>query len=240
MDRGEDFMQRRTMLAAVPLCIGVFAVSLVPLAGATSNKSAIALAREALITRADFPTGWTTSSSGGNSNSNLGANQIATCLKVPATVIKYNPPTANSPTFNLSNEGLVINDSASVFPNKKIASEQFGIWGSSRSSACMATVFNTASMKATFDRELGGGGKIGHVTVAKLAALQMANETTGMEIFMPFTYKGKSYTMAIAMVIIMSTSKQEGAQLVFDTVLGVPFPASLISHLEAVTAQRLG
>jgi hypothetical protein len=228
------------MLIAIPLSLAVIVFGLADLAGATSNKAAAAQARRALITRSDFPTGWTTSASGGNSNSNLGAAQISACLKIPEAEVNYNPPTANSPTFNFSDDGFTVNDSVSVFPNKKIAAEQFGIWASPRSVGCVATVFNTSSMKASLDRDLGGGGKIGKVSVAKLAALNLTNESAGMRIHMPFTYKGKSYAMAIAVVVIMSTSTQEGAQLVFDTVLGVPFPASLISHLEAVTAQRLG
>jgi hypothetical protein len=233
-------VQRRSTLVSILLGLAVIVFGLAPLAGATSNKAAIAQARMALITRADFPTGWTTSASGGNSNSSLGAAQISKCLNVPEAEVNYNPPTANSLTFNFSNEGFTVNDSVSVFPNKKIAAEQFGIWASSRSVGCVADVFNTSAMKATLDRDLGGSGKIGEVSATKFAPQNLANESAGMKILMPFTYKGKNYTMGVAIVVIMSTSKQEGAQLVFDTVLGVPFPASLISHLEAVTAQRLG
>lgn len=232
-------MHRAKVLGLLSLTAAISLLSFVPVAGATSDKSAVALAREALITRADFPTGWTTSPSTGSSNSSLGVNQIASCLHVPAAEVNYNPPTANSPTFSDNSEGLQIDDDVNVFPSTAVAEQQFGIYSSPRTPSCLAATFNVASFKASIASGIGGGAKIGTVVAVKAATPKVANESTALQLDIPFTYKAKAYTMTLTMVIIMSSSKKEGAQLVFTSAIGLPFAASLVAHLETVTAQRL-
>ena len=208
------------------------------LVGASTKSSEVAVARRALLVRSDFPSGWTTSSAGNNSPSNLGVPQMASCLGVPAKVVNYNPPTANSPEFDLTNAGLSVNDSVAVFPSASIGRQQFNVYGSSSSPVCFAHALNTPSVKAVFERQIGDGAKIGLVAAGFVATPRVAKKATAMEIQIPFVLKGRSFQITITQVIILSKSLTEGAELTFTSFLS-PFPSSLESQLDATTAARL-
>jgi hypothetical protein len=61
---------------------------------------------------------------------------------------------------------------------------------------------------------------------------------TALELSVPFTANGKSFVISETQVIMIH--KLLSAQLGFTTIDGMAIPASLESHLESVTAQRLG
>jgi hypothetical protein len=216
-------------------------VSGLPASGVSASRKAdVALARKALIVKSDFPKGWTTSPNGGSAGNNLGASQIATCLGLPPAVVKYNAPEADSPTFNFNSLGQSVDDSVDVFPNPTIAMQQFNIYGSPESAICVAKAANTPSVKAIFERGFGGGAKIGTIVVDALPRTVAGNESAALEFRLPFTYKGEHLLFVSLIVVIMSTSKSEGAQMTISYLAQSPIATTLIRHLESVTIERLG
>ena len=86
-------MQRRSALYLLSvMAVAVALLGLPASAASASRKADVALARKALIVRSDFPSGWTTSSNGGNANKNLGVPQMLACLGFPASLVNLNPP----------------------------------------------------------------------------------------------------------------------------------------------------
>jgi hypothetical protein len=204
-----------------------------------SRKADVALARKALVMLSDFPSGWTTTPYS-NSGGTPGLTQIAACLHVPKSVVNYNPPEANSPNFNDNALDYQVQDSVDVFPNVKTATKQFELFASSRSLSCFIEVFNSSAIKGSLARDIGKGAKVGTITASELPKPVAGNESNGIVIRVPATYKGVTLTVDIVIVTIMSKSKTEGAQLSFSYSSISTFPASLVTHLETVTATRLG
>jgi hypothetical protein len=234
-DRTMPRWARRTLSVAVVVVIGGSIVALP--AGASSRAAAVAQARKALIVRSDFPSGWTTSPSN-NSNSTLGDAQVAACLGVPVSVINYNPPTAYSPEFNFASTDSQVDDNVSVYPNEKTLTEQYSLWSSARTPACFAKAFNTPSLKRTFEKQIGSGAILGTATAKWLPKPNVGDQVTALELQIPFTSDGKSYLISETLVTMVS--KLVAAQLGFTTIDDLAVPTSLVSHLESVTAQRLG
>ena len=207
-------------------------------ASTASRKADVALARRALVVLSDFPSGWTTSPYS-NSGGSPGLKQIAACLHIPLSVVNYNPPEAGSPNFNETALNLQVQDSVDVFPNVKIATQQFNLL-SGKSLGCVTEVFNSSAIKAMLTREIGKGAKVGTITASSLPSPAPDNESDAFVIHIPATYRGVTLTVEIETVTIMSKSKTEGAQLNFNYSSFSKVPSSLISHLEAVTVVRLG
>jgi hypothetical protein len=209
-------------------------------AASGTRKADVALARKALIVKSDFPKGWTTSSNGGNANKNLGVPQMLACLGLPASYVDLNPPEADSPTFNQNSVGQSVDDSVDVFPSVKVADEALKLYGSPDSAKCVARAFDSASVKAVFERGIGSGSRVGNATVIALPRPVATNTSTALELRLPFTYKGEHFVLASLEVIIMARSGIEGSQLTFSNPAGSPFSSALEKHLESVTVQRLG
>ena len=227
----------RWSLGAVALTLLVTAeLPAVADAGASSRSAAIAEASKVLIVKSDFPAGWTTSPSD-NSNSDLGDAQVAACLGVPVSALKYNPPSAYSPDFNFKSTGASVSDDVSVFPNATTEHEQVSIYSSARTPVCFARALNTPSLKRTFERQIGTGAKLGVSSATWLARPKVGDGATALKMSIPFTYRGASYSLTITVVTMVS--RLVAAQLTFTTDGTVSIPSSLAAHLEAVTAQRL-
>lgn len=232
---------KRPILLSVTAAIVITVTMLSGAVSATtaSRKADVALARKALVVLSDFPSGWTTTPYS-NSGGSPGLKQVAACLHVPISVVNYNPPEANSPNFNDTVLDLQVQDSIDVFPNVKIATQQFDLFAASKSLSCFLEVFNSPALKAMLTREIGKGSTVGTITGTALPKPVPDNESSSFVIRVPATYKGVTLTVDIETATIMSKSKTEGAQLTFNYSSSSKFPASLVSHLEVVTAQRLG
>jgi len=204
-----------------------------------SRKADVALARKALVVLSDFPSGWTTTPYS-NAGGSPGIKQVAACLHVPVSVVNTNYPEANSPNFNASALDLQVQDSVDVFPNAKIATQQFDLFSAHKSLGCFIQVFNSPSIKALFIREIGKGSTVGTISGRALPKPVPKNDSSSFVISIPATYKGVTLTVDLEIITIMSKSNTEGAQLTFTYSTSSKFPASLVSHLEVVTADRLG
>jgi hypothetical protein len=209
-------------------------------ATSVSRKADVALARKALIVKSDFPKGWTTSASGGGPSTNAEESQAVSCLGLPKSVAKYNPPEADSPSFNDNGLGLTVEDSVDVFPNAKIAAQQYNVYASPRSVGCFQRVFRSAAMKSLLASGVGKGAVVGNTVMISLPAPVTTNESAALEAEIPLTYKGIHIVIDTVIVLIMSKSKTEGAQLTLGNPATSPFPSTLTKHLESLTVQRLG
>jgi hypothetical protein len=205
-------------------------------AGASSRAASIAQARKVLIVRSDFPAGWTTSASD-NSNDTTGNAQVAACLGVPVSVVNYNPPSAYSPDFNYASTDASVSDDVSVYPNETTLKEQYSLYSSARTPACFAHAFNTPSVKRTLEKQIGTGAVFGTATAKWLSKPDIGDQVTVLQLQVPFTAHAKSYVISVTLVTMVS--KLVSAQLTFTTLDDLAVPASLVSHLESVTAERL-
>jgi hypothetical protein len=206
-------------------------------AGASVRATAIARARKVLIVKSDFPAGWTTSASD-NSNDTPGNAQVAACLGVPVSVVNYDPPSAYSPNFNYASTDASVNDDVSVFPNEKTLTEQYSLFSSARTPACFAYAFNTPSVKTALEKQIGSGAVFGTATAKWLPKPNIGDQVSVLQLRVPFTTHAKSFVITLTMVTMVS--KLVTAQLTFTTLDDLAVPATLVSHLESVTAQRLG
>jgi hypothetical protein len=235
-------MTRRPTTVAVALVVAAVAILGLPAsATSASRKADVALARKALIVKSDLPSGWTASPSGANSGGpNIDLSDLAKCLGVAKSVVNYNAPEADSPSFNDNNTGQSVQDEVDVYPSLKIAAEQFNSFASSRTPGCIQQFFNEASSKILMAKEVGKGAKVGNATAVGLATPVASNQSSALKVQIPITYKGVKLTIVLELVTIMSKSKTEGAQLTIGYPDIEPFAQSLVAHLEAVTVQRLG
>jgi hypothetical protein len=234
-------MKQRAIVSLIAIVGVAVALMSLPASGVSSTRKAeVALARKALIVKSDFPSAWTTSSNGGNANKNLGVAQMLACLGMPASFVNYNPPEADSPTFNDNALGLTVDDSVDIFSSVKVAMEVFDLYGSPNSAKCVARAFNSTSVKAVFARGIGSGAKMGVGTVTALAKPVASNESNALELRLPFTYKGQQYVLESVDIVILSKSRTEGAELVLSGPSGSQLSPSLVKHIESVTVQRLG
>jgi hypothetical protein len=125
-----------------------------------------------------------------------------------------------------------------VFPNEKAVTEQYSVFTSARTPACFAKALNTPSIKRAFEKQIGAGVTIGTATAKWLAKPAVGDGATALELGLPFT--ANSETFDFSLTIVTMVSKLVGAQLTFTVLGSEPFPTSLETHLEVVTAHRLG
>jgi hypothetical protein len=204
-------------------------------AGAVSKKQAVAEARSVLLVRADFPTGWTTSANS-DSGSIPGLGKMASCLNVPTKLLSYNPPGANSPTFNQNSLALSVADDVEVFPSATVATEQFNVWSSTKMPACLAAFFNSPAARKSLEQSIGAGAKVGTATVTFEASPHVGGKATAMLIEIPTSYRKVSLKISLSIVTIFT--KAIGSQLTFTSAFGA-FPSALQVNLEDVAAQKL-
>lgn len=227
-------MRPRTVAAALILSSGLVAPASV--AAASTSPSALGHARTELLRLSDLPPGWTTSPAS-NSNNTTGDAQIAKCLGVPTSFITYNPPQVSSPEFDQRSAGLSVNDSIAIFPNATILAAQYRLFASAKTVACFSQVFNSPALKSALARQIGPGATVGHMVVTRAPRPPGRDRGAAVQLVIPVTANGTSLTITMQEVIIVSGLRAVTLNLV--SALGLPFPATLTSHLEAVSAQRL-
>ena len=228
-------MRLTTIISALILSSGIVAPAGV--AAASTSHGSLSQARSALLRLSDLPPGWTTSPAS-NSNNTMGDAQIARCLGVPTSFISYNPPQVNSPEFDQRSTGLSVNDSIAIFPNAKILTAQYRLFASAKTVTCFSRVFNSPALKSELARQIGPGATVGHMVVSRAPRPPGRDRGAAVQLVIPVTANGTSLTITMQEVIIVSGLRTVTLNLV--SALGLPFPASLTTHLEAVSAQRLG
>jgi len=203
-------------------------------ASTASNK---AQAKKLLLGLADMPKGWKREKgAGGNGSSNLpGAAELASCIGVPSSLISANPPEVDSPYYENKSGSLEVQDSVSIFPSAKAASEQFNALADTKTPACMTTLMNGA-FKAQILGSAGKGATVGTITVTRADPAGFAPGTTGLVMSLPITDQGISVNATLTAVFYIKGKL--GQQIDFDS-YGPVFPASLAESLTATAIHRL-
>jgi hypothetical protein len=214
--------------------VGLVICTLAVSSGVASAHGSLAKARNALLVLSDMPKGWTSAKSSPNTPFPDGA-QLASCLGVPATVITYIPPTANSPEFNSKNSSQSVQDNVSVYPSAKEALANLNSIGNAKGPQCLTNEFNGPA-KASLESGFGSGASIGTITVARTPASDYAPHTANFTAFIPVTTQGTTVNIELTEVCFV---KGDEEQTVTMLSVETPFPASLSLHLTKVADSRL-
>jgi hypothetical protein len=203
-------------------------------ASTASNK---AQAKKLLLVLADMPKGWKKEKgSGGSGSSSLpGATLLASCIGVPSTLISSNPPEVDSPYYENKSGSLEVQDSVSIFPSAKAASEAFDAMANTKTPACMTTIMN-GSFKAQIIGSAGKGATVGTITVTRADTAGFAPGSTGLVMSLPITVQGISVDASLTAVYYVKGKL--GQQIDFNS-YGPVFPTSLAESLSATALHRL-
>jgi hypothetical protein len=204
-------------------------------AASASTTPSIGQAKKALLVLSDMPSGWTSSKSSSNSSSFPGAAQLAGCLGVPTSVITDNPPTANSPNFNSTNQLQTVNDSVSVYPSVKAARANFASLANLKAPSCLTQVLN-GSARHSLESQFGSGSSIGNILVSRSPAIDFVPGSANFTAFIPVTSHG--VTINLELTVVDFVRGREDQTVTFVS-LQNPFPTSLARHLTTVAAGRL-
>jgi hypothetical protein len=224
------------VLAVTLLAAGLALGTQVTGAGA-STASNTAQAKKLLLVLSDLPKGWKKEKvSGGSGSSSLpGAAELASCIGVPSSLISSNPPEADSPYYENKGGSLEVQDSVSVFPSAKAASEQFDALANAKTPTCMTTLMNGA-FKAQIIGSAGKGATVGTITVTRADTAGFAPGTTGLVMALPITVQG--ITVNASLTAVYYIKGKLGQQIDFNS-YGPVFPASLAESLTATAIHRL-
>jgi hypothetical protein len=223
------------VLAVTLLAAGLALGTQVTGAGAStaSNK---AQAKKLLLVLADMPKGWKKEKgSGGSGSSSLpGATLLASCIGVPSSLISSNPPEVDSPYYENQSGSLEVQDSVSIFPSAKDASEEFDALANTKTPACMTTLMNGA-FKSQIIGSAGKGATVGTITVTRADTAGLPG-STGLVMSLPITDQGISVDASLTAVYYIKGKL--GQQIDFNS-YGPVFPTSLAKSLTATALHRL-
>jgi hypothetical protein len=202
-----------------------------------SPASERAQAKKLLLVATDMPKGWKTEkgSAGGSSGTVPGANQLAACIGVPASLVNSNSPTAFSPYFESKNGSLEVQDEVSVFPSTTGARRGLDAIANAKTPGCVATLMN-GTFRARILASAGKGTTLGVVTVTRADPATFGPGTTGFVMMLPITSNGVSFTGEIAAVYFIKGKL--GQEINFNS-YGSTFPSSTARALTAKAAARL-
>jgi hypothetical protein len=191
-----------------------------------SPSAALAEAKKHVLTLAAMPKGWkiepgSTYSTGKNNNF-PGQEQLASCIGVPAALIKANFPEEDSPYYQNKDGSLEVLDAVTVFPSARIAKTQYAAIAGSKTPRCYAALMNSSAIKSQLSSGAPAGTTIGTVTVTRAAHLP--KHTAGFTATIPVTSNGQSSTVHVTQVFMIKGHR--GHQLSLSA-YGAGFPASL-------------
>jgi hypothetical protein len=201
-------------------------------ASKSSTKTALAHAKKQLLKLSDMPKGWVSSKSSDGGSSFPGQNELASCIGVPASTIKLNPPSSNSPEFGNKDETETVDDSISIFTSSKVAKSQYAAMANSKTPGCFAQILNGPSKKQ-LSSNFGAGATVGTISVSRPSA---PRSFTGFTLTFNVVDQGQSIPVRLTEIVAIKGT--EGLQLGFTAVEN-PFPSSLYKHLTSVALARL-
>jgi hypothetical protein len=141
----------------------------------------------------------------------------------------------DSPYYENKSGSLEVQDSVSIFPSAKAASEAFDTLANTKTPACMTTLMN-GSFKAQIIGSAGKGATVGTITVTRADTADFAPGSTGLVMSLPITVQGISVDASLTAVYYVKGKL--GQQIDFNS-YGPVFPASLAESLSAAALHRL-
>jgi hypothetical protein len=199
-------------------------------------------AKAALLVKSDFPSGWSaqgsvTTSNGGGETSFPGGGQalqqLATCLGINPALVRANPPSATSPTFEAKGGTLTVQDDANVFSSANLARQEEVVFASPKTPGCMASVMQNP---ATQQQVFGKGYTAGTLSVTAPSSSWRVPHSGGFAMSVPLTHQGE--TLDVSVTIIAMVRGKIGSVVSFSSVGSHPFSAPLARHLLATAYAR--
>ena len=202
-----------------------------------SPASERAQAKKLLLVAADMPKGWKTEkgSTGGGSGTIPGADQLASCIGVPARLVHSNSPKADSPYFENKNGALEVQDEVSVFSSALTARRSLAAIANTKTPGCVATLMN-GTFRARIVASAGKGTTLGVITVTRADPATFGPGTTGFVMMLPITANGVSFTGEIAAIYFIKG--RFGQEINFNS-YGSTFPSPTARALTAKAAALL-
>jgi len=182
-----------------------------------------------------MPKGWTSSKSSNNNSSFPGADQLASCLGIPVSVVNSHPPSADSPDYNSADQLQTVSDTVSIYPSAKAARKVFAAEANPRTPSCLTTVLNGTS-KATLESGFGAGTSVGTIAVTRSPASKFAPHATNFTALLPVTSQGVTLNVQLTVVTFVKGKVEQSVTLI--SVQG-SFPATLARRLTALAASRI-
>jgi hypothetical protein len=205
-------------------------------AGSSSNSGSgeLAQARKALLVLSDMPSGWESTKSPNNPNSNVGDTQLAHCIGVATSLISESPPSVNSRQFQNKNGTLTVNDNVTVFPSAKNAQAELATVASKKLPGCMTTLASGPLKTKLFGKPPKGltyGSPL--VSATDPTAFPF---TAGYSMSVPAQSHGVVINITVTQLIAIKG--RLGNQITL-TSIGEPFSIMTTQHIAAVAVQRL-
>jgi hypothetical protein len=220
-------------LAAGALLFGLAVATADPSGAASSSLKA--QAKKALIVKSDLPKGWTSSSSGNDSGSFPGLDQLGRCLGMPANVVTANPPTVYSPEFTSKNQELFVDDSVQIDPSVNFAKLDYESIAEAKSPGCVASLFNGPA-KVSLAKGFGHGATIGTFVASRTPSSYFGPHVADVTLYFPVTFSGTTLNLEMTLTDYIK-GRLEQSMLLFA--IESNFPSSLSKHLTTVGDQRL-
>jgi hypothetical protein len=186
---------RRTRILVPLLAVSLALVAAMAGPAAAQSKSDKAILKAGVITKADFPGGWTSKKS---TSSDRAYNGIAECKKIKSAVdsAKKKVPRAQSREFQApgSRGTTAAEDSVYVFKDANAATSFLANYQAPEAATC----FEKGTAKVTSSQ--AGAGQ---PTVSPVTDLQgVGDDATGYEIAIPFNVQGQTATLYIDFIAI--------------------------------------
>jgi hypothetical protein len=232
--RSKGWAAARLSGPVLGLSLILFATT-VEVAGATTNSPTLSQAKKDLLVLKDMPKGWTSSPAGKNNNTTPGAAQLASCMGIPVSVIKADPPTVYSRNFSSKDQQLTVQDNVSIYPSAKAAQADFDTFSNPKTPACL-TAHSNGPGRAQMESETGAGKGLGTVDVSREPAANFASHTSNYVMFFPINSSENTLNVQFTVVDFVKGNEE---QTVGFTSFDSQFPASLSRRLTSLADGRL-
>jgi hypothetical protein len=198
--------------------------------------------RSAMLTISDFPSGWSTSSSGGSGgfgSQSMFNRTMDSCLHAPRNPFAHNPDEVetDSPDFDSPNGGDRSVDESIDSAAPATMSEDFHVFHLPRFTHCL-----TEAVQPIFKAALGKQAArhhvtLGHTTIGQLSVPAVGQDTVGLRMMVPMSVEG---VISIPLYIDMVFARDggSGVEMSFMSV-AKPFPASMAADLMTRAYQKL-
>lgn len=196
---------------------------------AGASGSAVAQAERDLLTLANLPVGWTSSSSLGNSAAPH-AVKLAKCLGVPVALIRANYPEANSPEFTDPNMSATVDDTVQIFPSIKVAQASLAAYSSTKAPKCLAADLRSEKQRLSTE----SGGQVNSITVTA-SPVSFGPGTSASNARISVTINGDGATIDVLSVVgVVGVKGQQVTFTSYGDPLTVPAEQAIVKEAMAL------
>jgi hypothetical protein len=224
--------------AALGLGLGTTLVTGVIGGGASagaSTKSTLSHAKTRLLKLSDMPKGWTSAKNTNTKGGSFpGESQLASCIGVPLSTIKLNPPSVYSPEFANKGQTLMADESIAAFTSTAVARAQYAAISSPKTPSCYQQLAN-GPVKSQLQSAFGQGTTISNITVTSPSTPYAAGTSA---FTLALTAVSSGITVPVKITEVFAIKGVEGGNLSL-TSIGVSFPTAQAKRLSALMVRRL-